>query len=165
MPRRTGPTGRPDAGRPADTADPQPPMTVELLSLTFGTIAPTLQLNAFRSAREKLLTHLDVQVNNLTPHAGPVTGRHSAAGIHGATLASRTILRHPPGQPTPETENPKMSTTTPSRTPRGVPRRSFLARVATGATAALLAVGLAACGSSPAAERRVRLRRWRRGHR
>jgi ABC-type sugar transport system substrate-binding protein len=41
-----------------------------------------------------------------------------------------------------------MSTTTPSPTPRGVSRRSFLARAATGATAALLAVGLAACGSS-----------------
>jgi galactofuranose transport system substrate-binding protein len=56
----------------------------------------------------------------------------------------------PPGQPTPETENPKMSTTTPRRTARDVPRRTFLARVATGATAALLTVGLAACGSSPA---------------
>jgi simple sugar transport system substrate-binding protein len=41
-----------------------------------------------------------------------------------------------------------MSTTTPIRPPRGVPRTSFLTRLATGAAAALLAVGLAACGSS-----------------
>ena len=43
-----------------------------------------------------------------------------------------------------------MSTTTPTRTARGVPRRTFLVRAATGATAALLTVGLAACGSGPA---------------
>ena len=41
-----------------------------------------------------------------------------------------------------------MSTTTPTRTPRGASRTSFLTRMAVGATAALLAVGLAACGSS-----------------
>ncbi|HEY0811791.1 MAG TPA: ABC transporter substrate-binding protein [Pseudonocardia sp.] len=40
-----------------------------------------------------------------------------------------------------------MSTTTPTRTERGSSRRSLLARVAIGATASLLAVGLAACGS------------------
>src|SRR4029453_13191169 len=112
------------------------------------TIAATLQFRTPFNERERVLTYHDVQVNNLTPHAGPVkAGARQPVPMRDLSTPSSGI---PPGQPTPETENPKMSTTTPRRTARDVPRRTFLARVATGATAALLTVGLAACGSSPA---------------